>query len=118
VVGWDAFLSLIEFPCLQPLPAVPACPAAATFGDTTPFDYIDPGVCIDHDAKCGKWAAAGECQHNAKFMVGDVGSAGRCPRSCGTCTACADGDKACYDENRRRAGYLVFDAHDLGSNDT
>lgn len=111
-------MSLIEFPCLQPLPAVPACPAAATFGDTTPFDYIDPGVCIDHDAKCGKWAAAGECQHNAKFMVGDVGSAGRCPRSCGTCTACADGDKACYDENRRRAGYLVFDAHDLGSNDT
>jgi hypothetical protein len=43
-----------------------------------------------------------------QFMVGDIGSPGRCPKACGACTVCADSDKACYDDNRRRAGYLVY----------
>ena len=34
------------------------------------------------------------------------GALGYCRRACGVCTACAPGDRACYNANRRALGYL------------
>lgn len=90
--------------------------AAHQYGNTVPYDHLDPGLCEDHEPKlCKDWARTGECQHNPKFMVGDIGSAGHCPKSCGTCTPCDKGDRECYNSNRRKAGYLVY--NDLDSDD-
>lgn len=71
---------------------------------------IDPGLCADREATCRDWAAAGECQRNAKFMTGDLGNPGHCALACGACTPCPkdDKDKKCYKENRRKAGFLVY----------
>jgi hypothetical protein len=41
-------------------------------------------------------------------MTGDLGSPGHCSLSCGSCTPCAKDDRECYNENRRKAGYLVY----------
>lgn len=88
---------------------VAACAAAAqTLDDKTPFIPIDPGICADRDPNCKNWAAAGECVRNAKFMTGDLGNPGHCSLACGSCKPCAKDDKACYDENRRKAGFLVY----------
>lgn len=79
-----------------------------TFGDTSPFVSEDPGICADKDPKCKQWAKNGECQRNAKFMLGDLGSTGSCAKSCGACKPCSKNDRACFNENRRKAGYLVY----------
>lgn len=69
---------------------------------------IDPGICADRDPNCTDWAKKGECKRNEKYMLGDLGNPGHCALSCGGCTPCAKDDKGCYDENRRKAGYLVY----------
>lgn len=38
--------------------------------------------------------------------VGSGEALGACRRSCGACAACAKGDVTCYNQNRRRLGYL------------
>jgi hypothetical protein len=45
--------------------------------------------------------------------MGDVGATGHCRAACKACAPCPKDDKACYDENRRSAGYLVFDYQEL-----
>lgn len=45
--------------------------------------------------------------------MGDVGNPGHCPRACGACMPCKEGDRECYNENRRRAGFLVYSEADL-----
>jgi hypothetical protein len=49
------------------------------------------------------------------LQMGDIGNAGKCTRACGGCTICAAGNKACYNENRRKAGFLVYEEDDLDS---
>ncbi|KAL4552760.1 hypothetical protein Ndes2526B_g02670 [Nannochloris sp. 'desiccata'] len=49
--------------------------------------------CVDHEAKCEKWAVSGECQRNAKFMLGTEMYQGRCLKSCKFC--CPSGDVLC-----------------------
>jgi prolyl 4-hydroxylase len=74
----------------------------------------DPGTCTDSDARCADWAASGECEKNPSYMLGGASDPGMCRRSCKACVACAGPeDRACYDENRRRAGYLVLNAEEL-----
>lgn len=87
----------------------------ATFGDLQPYDRIDPGLCQDADKACPAWATQGECTRNPQFMLGDMGSPGRCVLSCGQCRRCRKGDRGCYNENRRRAGFLVYAKDDLDS---
>lgn len=43
--------------------------AAETYGNLTPYDAIDPGLCVDHDGACPDWARNGECQRNTKVMA-------------------------------------------------
>lgn len=43
------------------------------------------GECVDEDANCPRWAAAGECQKNPLYMVGSEGSHGNCRQSCKVC---------------------------------
>lgn len=74
----------------------------------------DPGLCADDDITCKDWAAAGECVKNKGFMVGSPAAPGRCMRSCNACTPCKAGDKSCYNSNRARLGYLVYDPSELG----
>lgn len=66
----------------------------------------DPGICEDHSPSCEDWAQSGECTKNPAYMVGDNGSLGSCRKACGKCRACAPGDMACYNGNRRALGYL------------
>ena len=40
---------------------------------------VDPGGCVDLELECGKWAASGECQNNAKYMLKG------CRKSCNSC---------------------------------
>lgn len=82
--------------------------AAEQFGQKASYDPLDPGICADVDPNCKSWAAAGECTRNAKFMTGDLGNYGHCALSCGVCKQCAKDDRECYNENRRKAGYLVY----------
>lgn len=49
------------------------------------------------------------------LQVGDIGGAGKCARACGSCTVCAAAEKACYNENRRKAGFLVYEEDDMDS---
>jgi hypothetical protein len=35
-------------------------------------------------------------------------------RSCNACTPCKPHDKSCYNSNRARLGYLVYDPAELG----
>lgn len=52
-------------------------------------------------------------------MVGNggtgPGAAGHCRKSCKACIACEKGgdDKECYNANRRKAGFLVFNETEL-----
>ncbi|GBF92354.1 hypothetical protein Rsub_05556 [Raphidocelis subcapitata] len=77
-------------------------------GEKEAGDGADPGVCDNSDANCQSWADSGECSKNPGYMVGDNGSLGACRRACGVCTVCEPGDLACYNENRRKLGYLVL----------
>jgi hypothetical protein len=38
---------------------------------------------------------------------------GNCMRACGVCKPCAKDDMECYMDNRRRVGYLAFNASEL-----
>ena len=40
-----------------------------------------PAGCADGDGRCAGWAAAGECEKNAQFMLAT------CRRACGKCAA-------------------------------
>jgi hypothetical protein len=50
----------------------------------------------------------------ALLQLGHEGSQGKCPKSCGECRACERGDTKCYNENRRKAGYLVYEPGEIG----
>jgi len=56
--------------------------------------------------QAGRWVAPA-------LQMGDVGATGHCRAACKACAPCPKDDKACYDENRRSAGYLVFDYQEL-----
>jgi hypothetical protein len=104
-------LALSNLHALSVVNAVLAClcaAAAGQYGDTTPFHPYDPGLCRDQNDKCPEWAKSGECERNAKYMLGDLGSPGQCALSCGACKSCKKEDRACYAENRRKAGFLVY----------
>jgi prolyl 4-hydroxylase len=47
----------------------------------------DGQECVDEEAMCRTWAAAGECESNAEFMVGvpSEGFVGRCRVACSAC---------------------------------
>lgn len=47
----------------------------------------DGGECVDEEAMCRTWAAAGECERNAEFMAGvaSQGFVGRCRAACSAC---------------------------------
>lgn len=49
-------------------PASVLC-AAETFGDKTPFERIDPGMCENYHEQCENWAKSGECEKNPGYMV-------------------------------------------------
>ena len=68
-----------------------------------------PEDCRDKDPNCADWASRGECESNRKFMVGDSFSLGTCRAACGDCEVCGDGDRACKNRNREKAGYLSLD---------
>jgi len=85
----------------------------ATYDAEDPYDQ-DPGLCTDLDERCPDWAKAGECESNNAFMAGNESNPGRCRKSCGACKTCAKGDRECYMENRRQAGYLVYDPAEVG----
>ncbi|XP_072957613.1 probable prolyl 4-hydroxylase 6 [Typha angustifolia] len=44
-----------------------------------------PGECSDKNVLCEQWAAAGECQKNPIYMVGNNNTLGNCQKSCGLC---------------------------------
>ncbi|KAA0043468.1 putative prolyl 4-hydroxylase 12 [Cucumis melo var. makuwa] len=48
---------------------------------------IDSNIdgCIDEDKSCPQWAAIGECERNAVFMVGSPDYYGTCRKSCNAC---------------------------------
>lgn len=45
----------------------------------------DIGDCRDENESCGEWAAYGECQKNAVYMIGTPEKPGSCRRSCRVC---------------------------------
>ncbi|XP_074284271.1 putative prolyl 4-hydroxylase 12 [Silene latifolia] len=56
----------------------------AVSGITAPTDH-ENSDCTDEDESCSKWAALGECQRNAVFMVGSPDYYGTCRKSCKVC---------------------------------
>jgi prolyl 4-hydroxylase len=42
--------------------------------------------CRDMHEQCTRWAAAGECEQNPRYMVGSAQRAGLCRRACGACS--------------------------------
>ncbi|KAG2446779.1 hypothetical protein HYH02_008339 [Chlamydomonas schloesseri] len=73
----------------------------------------DPGVCYDESPSCSEWAARGDCEKNHDFMVVNAVAPGVCRKSCGACRECAKDDLACYNENRVKVGFLVYNASEL-----
>lgn len=62
----------------------------------TKFFYLRPitgnkhtdepdGDCNDEDKSCPQWAAIGECERNAVFMIGSPDYYGTCRKSCNAC---------------------------------
>uniref|UniRef100_A0A0A0KPE4 procollagen-proline 4-dioxygenase n=1 Tax=Cucumis sativus TaxID=3659 RepID=A0A0A0KPE4_CUCSA len=45
----------------------------------------DVDGCFDEDKSCPQWAAIGECERNAVFMVGSPDYYGTCRKSCNAC---------------------------------
>ncbi|CAK9311155.1 unnamed protein product [Citrullus colocynthis] len=45
----------------------------------------DVDGCIDEDKSCPQWAAIGECERNAVFMIGSPDYYGTCRKSCNAC---------------------------------
>ncbi|KAG7669310.1 hypothetical protein Ndes2526B_g05614 [Nannochloris sp. 'desiccata'] len=75
-------------------------------------EKLKPEECKDTEPECPRWAAAGECQKNKPFMIGDDFSVGACRVSCKMCEDCATDDRACKSRNRVIAGYLSLDELD------
>eukprot|EP00270_Netrium_digitus_P005718 TRINITY_DN1766_c0_g1_i1.p1 TRINITY_DN1766_c0_g1~~TRINITY_DN1766_c0_g1_i1.p1 ORF type:complete len:330 (+),score=72.97 TRINITY_DN1766_c0_g1_i1:57-1046(+) len=46
----------------------------------------DPKKCINTNALCEPWAAAGECAKNPSYMVGEGSFIGACRKACKACT--------------------------------
>ena len=44
---------------------------------------------------------------------GDAAVLGRCRHTCKTCEACKTGDLACFNRNRKAAGYLELDRAEM-----
>uniref|UniRef100_A0A7R9VPX2 Prolyl 4-hydroxylase alpha subunit Fe(2+) 2OG dioxygenase domain-containing protein n=1 Tax=Chlamydomonas euryale TaxID=1486919 RepID=A0A7R9VPX2_9CHLO len=85
-------------------------------------DADDPGLCLDYNNDCVRWAAGGECEKNPVYMLGVASASGlgvgyqrpgTCRQACKFCQPCSADDRAakapCYWENRRDAGFLGFD---------
>lgn len=49
-----------------------------------------PFGCDNNDARCEEWAAAGECERNAVFMIGSKLKPGACLMACNRCDLLAD----------------------------
>lgn len=66
--------------------AVPSSASASTVSQQSRGSATEPVAvradrpCRDKSAKCGTWAATGECSKNAKYMLD------ACPMSCGACS--------------------------------
>ncbi|KAF5840968.1 hypothetical protein DUNSADRAFT_14992 [Dunaliella salina] len=90
----------------QPFRPAEFNPKTGRFRANPPF--LDPGICRDKNLKsCKAWAEAGECEKNPNYMKGSGMQGGMCRKSCGACEECAENDKECFMNNRRRLGYLV-----------
>ncbi|XP_019224442.1 PREDICTED: probable prolyl 4-hydroxylase 12 isoform X2 [Nicotiana attenuata] len=50
-----------------------------------PLQLGDDTNCTDEDENCAQWAATGECERNAVFMVGSPDYYGTCRKSCNAC---------------------------------
>uniref|UniRef100_A0A7S0X1H1 procollagen-proline 4-dioxygenase n=1 Tax=Chlamydomonas leiostraca TaxID=1034604 RepID=A0A7S0X1H1_9CHLO len=94
-------------------PFRPAELDAAIKRQGVPVADVDPGICKDTSTHCAQWAKDDGCNKNRDYMVVSVASPGACRLTCGECTVCAEGDRACYNENRRRIGYLVHDPKEI-----
>ncbi|KAL6745323.1 hypothetical protein V8C86DRAFT_2981497 [Haematococcus lacustris] len=75
--------------------------------------HEDPGICEDVMSQCSEYAKGDGCQRAEEYMVGGPSGLGQCRRSCGACAVCSPGDTACYDGNRRKAGYLVHNPAEI-----
>ncbi|CAD7699943.1 unnamed protein product [Ostreobium quekettii] len=69
----------------------------------------DPGLCGDHHPLCNDWASNGECEKNPEFMISGPTSLGACRASCQACEECTHREDDCYNRNRERGGYLLWD---------
>lgn len=57
-------------------------PTATGNRHTVEYDRDD---CTDEDKSCPRWAAIGECERNAVFMIGSPDYYGTCRKSCNAC---------------------------------
>ena len=57
---------------------------AAAFVTMSQLLLICRGECIDGDARCGEWAAVGECKNNPAYMLNTCRKA---------CKSCKESDK-------------------------
>ena len=65
-----------------------------------PQKVLGPNGCTNTNGNCEEWAASGECQSNAKFMVGDAFRPGACLLACNRCDILKDaGGKKSYIAN-------------------
>jgi len=101
----------------------PICfPPACVQESSALNDADDPGLCLDYNNDCVRWAAGGECEKNPVYMLGVASASGlgvgyqrpgTCRQACKFCQPCSADDRAakapCYWENRRDAGFLGFD---------
>lgn len=78
-----------------------------------PSLFKDPGICEDNTPACHDWAAKGECEKNKAGMIVSAVAPGICRRSCKACTVCEKDDVACYNANRDKIGFLVYDPKEL-----
>lgn len=74
---------------------------------------VDPGLCRDTSPLCAQWAKNDGCNKRHDHMVVSVASPGACRLTCGACRVCDEGDRECYNENRRNIGYLVHDPTEI-----
>mmetsp|Transcript_20334 Transcript_20334/g.34912 ORF Transcript_20334/g.34912 Transcript_20334/m.34912 type:complete len:335 (-) Transcript_20334:187-1191(-) len=69
----------------------------------------DSGLCKDTSDRCEAWAKSGECEHNSVFMQGLDKIVGACRAACRVCEPCTEVGSPCWQENRRKGGWLVYD---------
>lgn len=89
------FFSLHPDASTDPLSLHGSCPviegekwSATKWIHVRSFDKLvkKSGVCVDENANCPMWAAAGECEKNPIYMVGSVDAVGYCRKSCKACS--------------------------------